>query len=105
MQWQFYWRKWHLGFDSCADKEHDVVENYLFLGPVQLRWPGGSRNVLFWHKTGPLLYVKDRNTLHIEDLNPQQETRWVLTRWEMVRTGLRLARAGLRAQRDPLKLP
>jgi hypothetical protein len=43
---------------------------------------------IYSDKTGPLLrYEKD--TLCIEDLNPQIKTRWRMSRSEMVRIGLR----------------
>lgn len=52
---------------------------------------------IFWHPTGALLRYQ-RGFLRIEDLNPQWETRWRLSRWEMVKVGLRFILAAWREQ-------
>lgn len=43
---------------------------------------------IFWHPAGPLLHYNGYRLL-IADLNPQLETKWTLTRWEMFRIGWR----------------
>jgi hypothetical protein len=51
---------------------------------------------IYWDKTGPLLrYEKD--TLCIEDLNPQLKVRWRMSRGDMVRIGLRCLWAAITA--------
>jgi hypothetical protein len=51
---------------------------------------------LYWHQTGPLMR-HDGKMLHVENLNPQIETRWSMNRWQMFRLGLRCILASLRA--------
>lgn len=43
---------------------------------------------LFFDQAGPMLRYGD-GALHIADLNPQIETRWAMSRWEMFKLGLR----------------
>ena len=43
---------------------------------------------LYWHKTGPLLRYSD-GTLYVADLNPEIETKWRMSRWAMLKLGLR----------------
>lgn len=43
---------------------------------------------LFWHPSGPLLTYR-HGFLDISDLNPEIETRWRMSRWEMFKLGLR----------------
>jgi hypothetical protein len=50
---------------------------------------------IFWSPCGPLLRYED-GTLHIEDLNPQIKTQWRMSRWEMLRTGVKFIMAALR---------
>jgi hypothetical protein len=38
MDWQFYWKRWHFGFDQIQDDEFGIIHNYLFIGPLQLKW-------------------------------------------------------------------
>jgi hypothetical protein len=49
---------------------------------------------LFWHPAGPLVKYGD-GILYIEDLNPQIETRWRMSRAEMFRLGWRFILAAL----------
>jgi hypothetical protein len=49
---------------------------------------------LFWHPTGPMLRYRE-GLLHVSDLNPQIETQWTMTRWEMLRLGWRCIMAAL----------
>lgn len=49
---------------------------------------------LFWHETGPLLRYRD-GTLEVEDLNPQVQTRWSMSRSEMFMTGIKFILAAL----------
>ena len=42
---------------------------------------------LFWHPSGPLLAYRD-DFLHVQDLNPEIETKWRMSRWEMFKLGL-----------------
>lgn len=44
---------------------------------------------LYWHETGQMLRVAGE-TLHIDDLNPETNLTWRLTRWEQFRIGLHL---------------
>jgi hypothetical protein len=50
---------------------------------------------IFWHETGPLLQYSS-GTLHIADLNPELHTKWQMSRWEMMRVGMRFILAALR---------
>jgi hypothetical protein len=43
---------------------------------------------IFWNKAGPLIKY-DGKLLVVEDLNPEQRMQWRMSRWEMLRTGLR----------------
>jgi hypothetical protein len=43
---------------------------------------------IYWKQSGPLIKY-DGAFLHVEDLNPELKTRWRMSRWEMLRTGLR----------------
>lgn len=48
----------------------------------------GAEMTLYWHNAGPLLvYTKD--SLIIEDLNPEQKMHWRIGRWDMFKIGLR----------------
>lgn len=50
---------------------------------------------LFWNQSGPLMKYAE-GTLHIEDLNPEMQTRWRMSRGEMFRLGWRCIVASLR---------
>lgn len=50
---------------------------------------------LFWHPTGPKLTYRE-GVLHVSDLNPQVETRWTMSRAEMLALGWRCIRAALK---------
>lgn len=50
---------------------------------------------LFWDQAGPLIRYAD-GTLRIEDLNPHVQTKWVMSRGEMLRLGWRCILAALR---------
>jgi hypothetical protein len=52
-------------------------------------------SILFWHKTGPRLSYDVTGFLLIEDLNPQRESRWALTRWELHKLGWRMIWASI----------
>jgi hypothetical protein len=52
---------------------------------------------LYFCESGPLITFAD-GVLRVEDLNPQVETKWRMTRWEMIKTGMRFLRAGLRSE-------
>jgi hypothetical protein len=56
--------------------------------------------ILFWDKTGPKMTYDD-GVLHISDLNPEIETAWRMSRWDMLRLGWNCIRAAgvLRAVR------
>jgi len=47
---------------------------------------------LFWHPSGPLMKFSN-GILMIEDLNPQVSTKWRMTRFERLKTGLRFIMA------------
>lgn len=49
---------------------------------------------LFWHPTGPLMRYQAK-TLFIDDLNPEQHTKWRMSRFEMLRLGWRCIVAAL----------
>lgn len=39
--WQLYWTRWHLSFERVPDVEPgywSLWDNYLFIGPLQIRW-------------------------------------------------------------------
>ena len=50
---------------------------------------------LFWHQSGPLMRYED-GVLLTEDLNPEKQMRWRMSRWEMLRLGMRCLAAALR---------
>ena len=50
---------------------------------------------LFLHNAGPMLRY-DNGMLEVEDLNPHVQTRWTMTRMEMLRLGLRCILAAIR---------
>lgn len=50
---------------------------------------------LLFTQDGPLLRF-DGRLVHVEDINPHWETKWNLTRWEMVKLGARLIVAAIR---------
>lgn len=52
--------------------------------------------ILFCDPTGPSLTYSD-GVLHVSDLNPRIETRWRMTRWDMLKLGWRCIKAALRA--------
>ena len=49
---------------------------------------------LFWDKTGPLMKFS-KGILRVEDLNPQVSTKWRMTRFERLKTGVRLIVAAM----------
>lgn len=49
---------------------------------------------LYMHETGPLLEYR-KGMLHVEDLNPHVQTRWCMSRLEMLKTGLRFMLAAI----------
>lgn len=55
---------------------------------------------LFWHPTGPKVSYRE-GILHVSDLNPQVETRWRMSRWEMVKLGFACLNAALMPPRHP----
>ena len=50
---------------------------------------------LFWHRTGPLIRYNG-GVLLVESLNPQTAVRFRMSRFEMIRLGLRCLLASLR---------
>jgi len=38
MIWQFNWRCWHLGYNKVPDDDLPLFHNYLFIGPLQVKW-------------------------------------------------------------------
>ena len=52
------------------------------------------RSVLFFHPSGPMMHYH-AGLLTISDLNPEMETRWTMSRTEMLRLGLRCIVAAL----------
>ena len=53
---------------------------------------GGS--TILWAGWGPLVRY-DGKFLRIEDINPEIKITWAMTRWELVRFGLRCIRVAL----------
>jgi len=53
-----------------------------------------SKRTLYWDHAGPLM-AYGRGMLLVANLNPQVETKWRMSRWEMFRTGLRFLRAAI----------
>lgn len=53
---------------------------------------------IYWHETGPLLDYNGTRLL-IGNLNPEQEVKWRLTRWEAFCIGLRFIRAAMAGAR------
>lgn len=43
---------------------------------------------IYWNETGPLLHYNGERLL-IGDLNPQIETKWRMSRWQMFKIGWR----------------
>lgn len=50
---------------------------------------------LFWHPTGPRVTYRD-GLFKVQDLNPEVEARWIMSRGEMIRLGWRCIVAALR---------
>ena len=53
------------------------------------------RCILFFDPSGPMMHYS-RGLLTISDLNPQLETKWTMSRFEMLRLGWRCIIASLR---------
>ena len=53
-----------------------------------------NRRTIFFDNTGPLVQY-DGELLYVEDLNPQVETKWRMSRWEMIRFGFKAILAGI----------
>ena len=51
---------------------------------------------IFWAPWGPLMKWVD-GALHIEDLNPELKTKWVLTRLERAKIGARFLLSAFRS--------
>lgn len=51
---------------------------------------------IYWHETGPLVRYMG-GFLLIHTLNPEMKTKWRMSRWEMVKFGLRCIWVALRA--------
>ena len=70
----------------------DLMQTDLLTKDAKKSEPQSKRSpnytTLFWHPAGPLVKYGD-GLLYIEDLNPQIETRWRMSRLEMLRLGLR----------------
>jgi hypothetical protein len=49
---------------------------------------------LFWHSTGPKISAGN-GTIEISDLNPEQQMRWRMSRWELFVTGWRMILASM----------
>lgn len=49
---------------------------------------------LYFHKTGPLIRYAN-GSLQVADLNPEVETSWRMSRWEMLAFGWRCIIASL----------
>jgi hypothetical protein len=51
--------------------------------------------VIFWTGAGPRLSYEN-GFLNIDDLNPEHHLHWRMSRWEMIKIGLRCVFAALR---------
>ena len=49
---------------------------------------------IFWHPTGPMIIYR-KETLLIDDLNPEAHLTWAISRWEMIKIGIRFILAGV----------
>jgi hypothetical protein len=47
---------------------------------------------LFYDQTGPLVTYQN-GVLYVSDFNPQLDTKWKMSRWELLRFGLKAIRA------------
>lgn len=65
---------------------------------------GNSRTTVLFTNWGPHVW-HDGQLLHVEDINPPLETKWRLTRGEMLRMAWRLVVAAVRARVPPNDLP
>lgn len=54
-----------------------------------------TMRTIFWKPWGAMLR-RDGDTLHIEDLNPSLETKWVLSRWDYLVIAWGMFRAAVR---------
>lgn len=52
-------------------------------------------NILYMHPTGPMLRVDSEHVLHIDDLNPELQTKWRMSRWELFALGWRMMVAAI----------
>lgn len=73
-----------------------ITKNGKFLWRATKKICGGSR-VVFFCNAGPMMkYNAFDGVLLMEDLNPQQEMRWGLSRFEAVKLGLSLIKEASR---------
>lgn len=54
-----------------------------------------NMTTLFFSNTGPMVRY-GAGVLEVSNLNPEVETRWVMSRWEMVKLGLKCLRAAFK---------
>jgi hypothetical protein len=52
---------------------------------------------IFWHPTGPRLRYEN-GMLYSDSLNPENHIHWRISRWEMVKTGVRFIAAALKRE-------
>ena len=64
---------------------------------------GSLMRVLYWHPTGPKISygktgigVPHDGTLYVSDLNPDVETAWAMSRWDMLKLGLQCLRVAIK---------
>jgi hypothetical protein len=50
--------------------------------------------ILFFSHAGPMIRYGD-GVLHVADLNPEMQTRWTMSRWEMLQLGWRCVLAAV----------
>jgi hypothetical protein len=59
--------------------------------------PPLGRRILYLHNTGPMIcYSPHEGLLYVSDLNPEVNTKWRMSRWEMAKLGWRFLLAAVR---------
>lgn len=38
MKYQFYWKSWHFGKEKVLIQDFNIFDNYIFIGPLQIRY-------------------------------------------------------------------
>jgi hypothetical protein len=59
---------------------------------------GPKRTNLYFNEAGPVVQY-DGELLHVEDLNPHIQTKWRMSRWELIKLAVACLAATLRRYR------